>query len=384
MDVDAPFDRPAERRILVIGNVDERLAGILIDMNGAFLAEIAEVMACGIDAGFIRWDGKIGAGDHAQTVHDIDRLVQADRPCRLRCRDIGERNGRILDHPAGAADNILRDLRRFRHLVPDRSRCSEIICRQPGIDVGAPITGPWHAAEGQEEDEDAGEGTRHRMQVTPEDAPGRIATNREHAAGLLTRPPQIDAGHHEDEGKARDDLDEAIGPFSEIFEAVDALDHPAEFLLRADRSQDAAVIGVDVDDGRLAVLGYGYPGRAVRRRRFVIGGCAGAGKGCERRIGDLLWLQHRAGLGNEVAVRIESVGNLILEQIERAGDRQIEHEGNDEKAGEKMPAPDRTIERDIMGCCDCRLRSGKGRHEILRRSAGCHDRSGERRRWFAI
>jgi hypothetical protein len=119
----------------------------------------------------------------------------------------------------------------FSTTQPARATTSEVVFGQPGIDVRAPISRPGHAAEGEEEDDEAGDRARDRMQIAPEDAARGRAADAEDAAGLLPWPPEIDAGNDQNQGKAGNDLDQPVGPFPEIFEAVDTFDDPAELLL---------------------------------------------------------------------------------------------------------------------------------------------------------
>ena len=115
----------------------------------------------------------------------------------------------------------------------------------------------------------------------------------------------------------------------------------------ADLTQHLAVMRIDEDKG-IALVGATVTiaeWRAVGR--FAIGGRSRARNHRHGRGDDLRGLSDRGAVCDDVAVGKERVVDLVLEEIEASGDREVEQEGNDEQAGEEMPAPDGAIEGNL-------------------------------------
>ncbi|CAM5202641.1 hypothetical protein BTHI11S_03371 [Bosea thiooxidans] len=256
---------------------------------------------------------------------------------------------------------------RHRHGDADTGRVAEIVPVGPLVDLGAPEHGPGHARDREEEDEAACDDPRHRVQIPPEYALARLAAHGEHAAALPARPPQIEAGEHEQDGPAADDLDDAVRHRSEIGEAVQLADNPHHGAAIRDLPEHARVIGVDIDHhpraGGVADRDLGGSARGFRRHVFY----RLAGEGLHR-LGDDLGrrpLARRAGL-DLLQVAMDQAVDLGPEEVESTGHGQQDEKGQGDQSGIEMPAPDGAIE----GCGASVRALGRGR----RRGDGCHGR----------
>jgi hypothetical protein len=125
---------------------------------------------------------------------------------------------------------------------------------------------------------------------------------------------------------------------------VQVLDHLVELLLGADRIQNGAVIGIDEDQHLAGLGGDGHAGRAVRAGRRAVGGERRAGHGGDGLFHDGRGRQLRAADRDIIAVAEQAGVDLVVEEVEPAGDGKADHEGHGEKAGEEVPSPDGAVE----------------------------------------
>jgi hypothetical protein len=208
----------------------------------------------------------------------------------------------------------------------------------------APEGRPGHAGDRQEQnappDIDAGQG----VQVAPEGTASGIGrSERDGGDCPPARPPQIEARGEQDDGPARHDLHQDVERPTQQGQAVGLLDQLHE---TADGNHAGGAACVRIDEDRLLhPVGPIHPqadGLVRPGGHDQIGDPAAAG-GLRRRRQP--GFRGRLGLHRRHAdhVAIEGAVDLVLEQIQAAGQGQQHQHGHDEDAGVEMPAPDGAV-----------------------------------------
>ncbi|MCY1405246.1 hypothetical protein D9M71_204830 [compost metagenome] len=175
MQRDAHLDALRHRTVILPADIGEHLAAVLVDMQRGVLVRIVGEHRDGVDAFRALRQGDRVAGRHAPALGQLDHLLQADLRIGHAARRVphvlgvaaGGRHGRVLHRPGHHLPVRLVQLAGqrggFRHLVPHRRR--EAV---PHIgEALAPVTGPGHAAEQHEQQQQRAPETEHRMQLPP-------------------------------------------------------------------------------------------------------------------------------------------------------------------------------------------------------------------------
>ena len=220
------------------------------------------------------------------------------------------------------------------------------------------------------------------MQVAPEHALRGGAAHGHDALGAPARPPQVQAGQHQQDGPSGGDLDGAPGDAAEILQAVQLADGPGHAAAIGQRAAHRAFPGVHIDQQPPLCGGDADFRRAPGRGRAgVLHEAAGVrvqGGGDQLAAG-LQWLGAGAG---KAQLPVEDIVDRVLEHKQPAGDRQPDEEGQDQQTGVEVPAPDcavdvgvdpwacRGVGRGWGGRCHGRCKEGGGGR---RRSQGGHN-----------